>query len=252
MSRNASIRPNETTIPTLHTHDPEATLAFYETLGFTVVSRQLKPYVYLAFELSGFQVHFSAGPRGMDPTTEMTGGCLVMVDHVAPYHEAFTEAMRAAHGKVLSRGLPRITRYRPGASRFTLVDPSGNSLIFIQRDEPEEVEYGGSAALEGLAKALDQVRIYREFKTDDAAAYRRAKSALKRHGETAPALERATAHAMLVELATALDRADEAEEWRRALEPIMAEELTEEERHAVREELERAADLTEWRGDSEG
>lgn len=243
-----TIGANETTIPLLHTHDPEATLAFYEMLGFEVTWKQVKPYVYLALRRGGIDLHFGAAPKGMDPAGEDTGGALIMVDDVAPYHAAFTEAMRAAHGKVLARGLPRITRLRPGASRFTLMDPSGNTFIFARRDEPEDLEYGGSSELEGLAKALDQVRIYREFKTDDAAAHRRAKSALKRHPD-APAMERATAHAMLVELTTALDLHEEAQRWRADLERIMGEELTEEERQRVEKELDHAIDLREWRGD---
>ncbi|MDW5328297.1 hypothetical protein [Plantactinospora sp. KLBMP9567] len=72
-----------------------------------------------------------------------------------------------ALGKVLVKGLPRITRFRPGASRFTIVDPSGNSIVFIRRDEPQDLEYGGSKQLTGLAKVLDNARILREFKTDD-------------------------------------------------------------------------------------
>ncbi|GAB3932889.1 hypothetical protein GCM10027614_02870 [Micromonospora vulcania] len=70
-----------------------------------------------------------------------------------------------------------MTRYRSGASRFSIVDPSGNTIIFIQRDEPAEVEYGGSKALQGLARVLDNARILREFKTDDRAAFRALSSA---------------------------------------------------------------------------
>ena len=243
-----TIGANETTIPLPHTHDPEATLAFYEMLGFEVTWKQFRPYVYLALRRGGFELHFGAAPEGLDPGVEETGGALVMVDDVAPYHAAFTAAMRAAHGKVLARGLPRITRFRPGASRFTLMDPSGNMFVFARRDEPKGLDYGGSPEMEGLAKALDQVRIYREFKTDDEAAHRRAKSALKRHPD-APAEVRATAHATLVELTTALDRPEEARRWRAELGRIMNEELTEEERRRVERELGHAVELREWRGD---
>ncbi|MBR8742077.1 glyoxalase [Nocardiopsis sp. MG754419] len=243
-----TVRANETPIVTLHTHDAEATLAFYTMLGFETTWKQLKPYVYLAFLWSAIELHYSRAPKGLDPTEENGGGALIMVDHVAPYHATFTAAMRAAHGKVLSRGLPRITRLRPGATRFSLLDPTGNHLIFIQRDEPEELEYGGSAELAGLAKVLDQVRIYREFKNDDHAAYRYAKSGLKRHPD-APAVERATAHAVLVELATALDRPEEAARRRDDLQSIMDDELTEEERQEVERELDHAEELREWRGD---
>jgi hypothetical protein len=111
----------------------------------------------------------------MDPANEDGGAAIVHVDAVAPYHAAFVAAMRAVHGRVLTKGLPRITRLRPGASRFTLYDPSGNSVIVVQRDESPELEYGRSSALAGLAKARDNARIYSEFKNDDQAAFRHLK-----------------------------------------------------------------------------
>jgi hypothetical protein len=37
--------------------------------------------------------------------------------------------MRRAYGRVLAKGLPRITRYRTGASRFTVTDLSGNLSV---------------------------------------------------------------------------------------------------------------------------
>lgn len=246
MNQTETIRANETTVPLLHTHDAQVTLDFYQALGFEVTWKQLRPYVYLAFGWSGFELHYGAAPKGLDPAEEYTGGALVMVDAVAPYHAALTAAMRASHGKVLARGLPRITRYRPGATRFTLMDPSGNSIMFIQRDEPEGLDYGGSPDLEGIAKALDQARNFREFKNDDLAAYRHLKSALRRYADTSPAVDRALAHATLVELSTALDDPEQAKAWRAELDAV---ELTEEERQRVERELDHATDLKEWRGD---
>ncbi|MDG4824668.1 hypothetical protein O7635_22690 [Asanoa sp. WMMD1127] len=41
----------------------------------------------------------------------------------------------------------RRTPAAPGASRFTVMDPSGNSIVFIQRDEPAELDYGGDLAM---------------------------------------------------------------------------------------------------------
>jgi hypothetical protein len=55
-----------------------------------------------------------------------------------PNHAAFVAAMRASYGRVLTARRPRITRLRPGATSFTLVDPSGNSIIFIQPGEPPD------------------------------------------------------------------------------------------------------------------
>lgn len=207
------VEPNETTVPLLPCVAPQETLDFWRTLGFAVTYEQTKPYLYLALRWSGFELHYGRASGGVDPTQENTGGCLVMVDAVAPYHAAFTEAMRRTYGKVLATGLPRITRYRPGASRFTVMDPSGNSIIFIRRDEPVEVEYGGSRQLQGLARVLDNARILREFKNDDRAAYRALNSGLRRHGDHASTLEQAVALAVLIELSTALRERERVPEW---------------------------------------
>ncbi|BCL17371.1 hypothetical protein GCM10017556_51100 [Micromonospora sagamiensis] len=237
------VRPNETTVPLLPCVSAEETLAFYQALGFRTTYEQTRPYLYLAFAWSGFELHYGAAPAHLEPSRENGGGCLVMVDAVAPYHATFTEAMRATYGKVLARGLPRITRYRPGASRFTLVDPSGNSIIFIQRDEEKELEYGGSKKLKGIARALDNARILREFKNDDRAAVRTLTLALRRHGDTAPPVERALALVALAELAVALDEPDRAEEWVAQLRAI---ELTDADRQRMESEGADIARLREW------
>ncbi|MEV0191072.1 glyoxalase [Kitasatospora purpeofusca] len=239
-----TVRANETTVPVLPCVSVDETLEFYQALGFEVTYKQTRPYVYLALEWSGFALHFGTPPKNIDPSHEDGGGCLVLVDEVAPYHAEFTRALRAAYGRTLSKGRPRITRFRPGASRFTLVDPSGNSIIFIQRDEPAELEYGGSKDLAGLAKALDNARVFSEFKNDDRAALRVLVTALRRHGDAAPPLELARTLATLVELATALEETDGVEEWRRRLNAL---DLTEAERHRAAAGLRDAEALRLWR-----
>jgi hypothetical protein len=238
-----AIRANETTVPMLPCVCPEDTLQFYRALGFAVTYEQTKPYLYLIVEWSGFALHFGKQPKGIDPDREDAGGCVVFVDAVAPYHAALTQAMRRAYGKVLASGRPRITRYRPGASRFTLFDPSGNSIVFVQRDEPLELEYGGSKELEGIAKALDNARIYREFKNDDLAASRTIKSALRKHGPTASAVDRALAIATLVELAIAMDEPDEVAS---RLAELDAVELTATDRALIESDLGHVAALRQW------
>ncbi len=237
------IEPNETTVPMLQCTAPEETLAFWRALGFAVTYEQTRPYLYLAFRWSGFDLHYSRAATATDPAQERTGGCLVMVDEVAPYHAALVAAMRAAYGKVLVKGLPRITRFREGASRFTVMDPSGNSIIFIQRDEPLELEYGGAKDLQGLAKVLDNARILREFKHDDRAAFRALNSGLRRHGDAATAVEQASALAALVELSTALDEPDRVAEWGERLGRIT---LTEQERRQVESFVADPALLAPW------
>ncbi|MGA4727752.1 glyoxalase [Micromonospora taraxaci] len=237
------VQPNETTVPLLHCPAPEETLAFWRALGFEVAYEQLKPYVYLVFSWSGFQLHYGPAPKDLDPAKEQSGGCLVMVDAVASYHAVFTEAMRRAYGKVLVKGLPRVTRYRAGSSRFSIVDPSGNTVVFIQRDEPRDVEYGGSTELEGLARVLDNARILREFKMDDRAAYRALDSGMRRRAEGAPVVEQAMALAGLIELATALAKTDQVPEWGARLQALS---LTEPERTQVEGYVADPALLTPW------
>lgn len=237
----AAVRPNETTVPLMPCASVEETLAFYEVLGFRATYKQSKPYVYLALEWGGIHLHFVAAPKELEPAREESGGCLVMVDAVAPYHTAFVAAMRRVHGKVLSSGLPRITRYRPGASRFTLMDPSGNSIIFIQRDEPVELEYGGSKKLTGLAKVLDNARILREFKNDDLQAFRALKSGMRRHGADAPMAERGLALCHLIDLATILG--EPADPWAAELRGL---ELTPADRQRIEAELGHVSGLQEW------
>jgi hypothetical protein len=203
----------------------------------------MKPYLYLALRWRGFELHYSRASGNVDPALEKTGGCLVMVDNVAPYHAALTEAMRRTYGRVLAKGLPRITRYRSGASRFTVMDPSGNSIIFIQRDEPAELEYGGSKRLQGLARVLDNVRILREFKNDDQAAFRALHSGLRRHGASAPAVQRAVALAVLIELSTALEQPQRVAEWGARLRQVS---LTAQERRQVESAVADPTLLERW------
>jgi hypothetical protein len=47
--------------------EPEETLAFWRALGFDVTYEQTKPYLYLAFRWSGFELHYGRASSGVDP-----------------------------------------------------------------------------------------------------------------------------------------------------------------------------------------
>ncbi len=237
------VMPNESVVPMLPCVSAEETLDFYQALGFKVTWKQTRPYLYLAFEISGFEVHFKDPPAGLDPAEERSGGCLIMVDAVEPYYAFIVDAMRQKYGKILTKGLPRVTRYRTGASRFTLIDPSGNSIVFIRRDEPEELEYGGSRNLQGLAKAMDNARIFRDFKSDDKSAARIIRSALRRYESSASSIEKAVAFANLAELCIAMESMEEAEEWIARLRDVP---LSRNERKIVEKEMANATLLAQW------
>ncbi|GAB3500266.1 VOC family protein [Nocardiopsis coralliicola] len=233
--------PNETAVPLLFAPDPDAVVDFYTALGFTVTDDMRKPYLYLALAYSGFGIHFTGPPDGLDPVRSGGASCLVMVDAVAPYHAAFAAGLKARYGKVPRSGHGRITRLRPGASRFTVMDPCGNSIIVIQRDEPERIDYGGSRSLSGLQRVLDNARNLRDFKTDDRAAFRALESGLRRKTEGAAPIDVARALAAQLELAPGLGEQQRIPEIAAALRAVG---LTAEERRTVVGEL--ATEHADW------
>ncbi|MET9215018.1 MULTISPECIES: VOC family protein [unclassified Nocardia] len=232
----------DTAVPLLWSGELPTTLAFYRALGYTVIYEQTRPYVYGAVEGHGCALHFAAAPPGVTLPTEHVGA-LVMVDDVAARHAEFTAALRAAYGRVPAKGLPRITRFRPGQSRFSLVDPVGNTLLVIQRDEPMELEYGGSRALTGLAKVLDNARILRDFKNDDKAAARVLETGLRRFATAASAPDRARAYAALAEIAVATEDSERLARWRAELDAV---ELTAAEHAALSADTAASDLLATW------
>ncbi|WP_039798346.1 glyoxalase [Nocardia araoensis] len=232
----------DTAVPQLWTGDLAGTLDFYRTLGYTVTHEQTRPYVYGAVEDRGCALHFVPAPKDGDIPAERAG-CLVMVDDIEARHQAFTAALRSRYGKVPAKGLPRITRFRPGQSRFTVIDPAGNQVIYIQRDEPPKVEYGGSKEFDGLARVLDNARILRDFKNDDRAAFRVLEVGLGRFRAEAPRRDVARALAALAELAVATGDPGGADRFRAEL---RAMELSAEERASIADELRASDDLSAW------
>ncbi|MFY0539910.1 hypothetical protein [Nannocystis pusilla] len=108
-----------------------ATLAFYRLLGFEVTYEQNRPYVYAATRRGGMEVHFM-GIKELDPK-DAYSTCLVMVPEVEQLHATFADALRGGYGKLPIAGIPRITRMKPGQTRFTIVDVAGNSLVLSKR-----------------------------------------------------------------------------------------------------------------------
>ncbi|MFC9898445.1 glyoxalase [Nocardia sp. NPDC127579] len=232
----------DTPVPIMWSADPDETLDFYKTLGYTVVDTQTRPYIYLALERNDCPLHFTGMPDGITSPFEGVT-CLVMVDDVADRHRDFTERLRARYNKIPAKGYPRITRFRPGQSRFTLIDPHGNCLLFIQRDEPWELDYGGSKELENLAKVLDNARIVRDFKNDDAAAARILEVGLGRFALRSTPVERGRALAMLAEIAVAQEDPEAAAKYRGQIQEL---DLSEADRAVVADELRAGTDLERW------
>ncbi|RKH58235.1 bleomycin resistance protein [Corallococcus aberystwythensis] len=188
-------------IPLLPCVEIAPTLEFYALLGFEVTYQQRAPNPYAATRRGGAQLHFF-GLKGLDPQKAFSS-CLIIVDEVEALHARFLASLRKAYGRLPLRGLPRMTRMKKGQTRFTVVDPSGNSLMFIRRDEPAGYGDDADAPTSLLGNALKTARRLRDFKGDDAAAAKVLDVALKKDG-AGTTVERAKALVARAELAMAL------------------------------------------------
>lgn len=232
----------DTAIPALPCVTLEESLPFYGLLGFEVTYKQKAPNPYAVVVRGDVQLHLF-GIRGLDPSAAYST-CLIIVGEVEDLHKQFAGALRRAYGKVPIAGIPRITRMREGQSRFTIVDPAGNSLIFIRRDSPDATEgtYEDGPDPEArskLALAIRTAARLRDFKADDAMAAKVLDAALAKNESAAPA-ERARALAARAELAVALGDSGRANALSVELRKIR---LSDSEREELREELDAAEKL---------
>lgn len=231
----------ETTVPLFPCRALAETLDFYQALGFEVTYQQMEPYLYGAVRRGGVALHFARltvhGAKGA------FGACLIHVAKVEPYYRAFANGLRARYEKVPTAGLPRLTRLRPGGTRFTVFDPSGNMLTFINQDEPDANYEWSGEGLSALALALENAAFLRDTYANDAAAAKVLDTALARC-EAAEPIDRARALAARAELAVALGDAERAEFARRELRGVA---LSDEDLARFRHELSAADELERWR-----
>lgn len=180
-----------TTVPVLPCKAIGETLAFWENLGFTITYRQDRPYQYGVVERNGHQLHF-VRVKGADAGYT---GCLMMVQNVEQAHADFCNALKAQLGRVPNKGIPRISRMRPGQSRFTITDVSENSVIVIQIGEKDQVEYEDAdpATLTPLQKAISLALRLRDFKEDFPAALKVIDMAIAKMGDDETQSDRANA-----------------------------------------------------------
>lgn len=191
-----------TTIPALPCTSLADIQSYYEALGFRLTYQQKAPHVYAVLRRDDWELHFF-GLRGLKPE-ESYSTCLVLVPEVEHLHEVYSGALRQLYGRLPVRGFPRISRMRPGQTRFTAVDPSGNSVIYIKREEPQAEDSlpKKNVPLSRMDKALALAATLRDSKGDDVAAAKVLDQALAR-GESTPE-ERVRALAARAELAVAL------------------------------------------------
>jgi hypothetical protein len=160
-----------TTVPILPCINIEETLAFWTSLGFVTTYKQTRPYQYGVVQRGGAALHFGS-VKGMTTDTNHYTGCLVAVPDAAAIYRNFAVRLKEQLGRVPHVGLPRISRMKPGATRFTLTDVAGNAVIFVSRGEKDQEEWEKAEHVcpSRLAKAIALAARYRDYKNDDALA----------------------------------------------------------------------------------
>ncbi|MGN2639174.1 bleomycin resistance protein [Nocardia takedensis] len=194
----------EITVPLLPCGSIDDIAEFYRTLGFEQTYRQTRPNPYVALRREDLHLHFFGLPN-FDPE-QSYGSCLVQVPDIEALYEAFAAGMRAAHGKLLVAGIPRMTRPRrrknaDGHSGFALVDPGGN---WIRISSLPRTSATPTRAAGKLAVALENAIALGDSKGDEAQAAKILDATLAREQDRAAATDLVEALVYRAELALRL------------------------------------------------
>ncbi|MBM0278961.1 bleomycin resistance protein [Micromonospora tarensis] len=204
---------NEVTVPLLPCASIDEIVAFYQVLGFHTTYQQRKPNPYAALRREDLHLHFFE-MAGFDPA-DSYGSCLVLTSDIEGLHRAFAAGMRAAYGKVLVSGTPRMTRPRArknydGLGGFSVVDPGGNWIRVVQNAAPTPDPTATSGGR--LGKALANAVVQGDSRGDAQQAARILDSALARPQADDDPVVQVEALVYRAELALTLDDRETATE----------------------------------------
>jgi hypothetical protein len=121
--------PAERMIPLLPCRSIDDQLPFYESLGFEVTYRQKAPNVYASVQRGLIELHFFV-LKGYEPADSYST-CYVLHSDINGLYADFRASLKAALGRVPTRGIPRIGALRDmsyGVRQFLLTDPGGNII----------------------------------------------------------------------------------------------------------------------------
>ncbi|MEU5774038.1 VOC family protein [Streptomyces venezuelae] len=119
----------EKMIPLLPCRTVQPVVDFYTALGFETTFFQKSPYPYAVVERGRIELQFFA-MKEYAPQQSYSG-CYVVTDDVETLYAAFRAGLKAAYGRIPSRGLPRIGPLKDmsyGMRQFLMTDPGGNSI----------------------------------------------------------------------------------------------------------------------------
>ncbi|MCX4721572.1 bleomycin resistance protein [Streptomyces virginiae] len=231
------------TIPILPCLTLQPVLDFYIALGFEVTFQQRSPNPYAVVERGGIELHFF-GLKQYEPTRSIST-CYVVTDDVDGLHDAFRTGLKAAYGRVPTRGLPRIGPLKDmsyGVRQFLMTDPGGNC---IRVGEPTSGDqHHRPAPDETFARALHMASLFADSKDDPSGAARIIDRALRMKDERPTPVQ---LFRLLVLRADTAGRLGDGETRTTALDEAAAVHLTVEEQESVHDDIARLKDLRNQR-----
>ncbi|MER7053289.1 MULTISPECIES: VOC family protein [unclassified Streptomyces] len=229
----------EKTIPILPCRTIQPVLDFYTVLGFKVTFHQKSPNPYAVVERGGIQLHFF-GMKQYEPA-ESYSTCYVHTDDVDELHEVFRARLKAAYGRIPTRGLPRIGPLKDtshGVRQFLVTDPGGNCLRIGQRTSQDQ--HHRPAPEETFSRALHHASLLADSKEDPEGAAKIIDRVLRIEGERPTPVQLLR---LLVLRADVAGRLGDEETARSALAEAAAVHLTAQERESVPDDLDRLEEL---------
>jgi hypothetical protein len=232
---------NEVTVPLLPCASIDDIETFYGVLGFRTTYKQRKPYACVGVQREDLNLQFFE-IAGFDPA-QSYGSCLVITADIEGLHRAFAAGMRAAYGKVLVSGTPRMTRPRArknadGVGGFSVIDPGGN-WIRVFRDAAAGPMPATTPAGR-LAKALANAVVQADSRDNAGQAVRILDSALARPQADDDPVEQVEVLVYRAELAMVLHDPTTAAEMLARVRSVV---LSEDEAARAASALDNAADL---------
>jgi hypothetical protein len=196
---------DEITVPLLPCRSIDDIVEFYTMLGFTRTYYQVRPNPYVSLEREDLRLGFFGMPAEFKPE-DSYGTCVVLVPDTGALFEAFAAGMRAAHGRLLVSGIPRMTRPRrrvnsENRSGFTVIDPGGNWIRIMAATAPPEEPEEKDAAAGRLTTTLHRAVVMGDSHGKHVRAAQILDAALERDEDTATAAELVQALAYRAELA---------------------------------------------------
>ncbi|MPY53267.1 bleomycin resistance protein [Streptomyces acidicola] len=229
----------ETTIPILPCQTLQPLLDFYRALGFEVTFEQKRPNPYAVVERGGIELQFFGMKRHEPEQSYST--CYVVTDDVDGLYAAFRAGLKAAYGKVPTRGLPRLGALKDmsyGVRQFLMSDPGGNCIRVGQ--PTSEDQHHRPAPEETFARALHNAALFADSKDDPKGAARIIDRVLRLEDERPTPVQLLRLLALRADVA---GRLGDEETAASALARAAAVRLTPEEQESARDDLDRLEEL---------